>query len=420
MKKILLILFALVIFVRCEKDNGNYFDVALDAKSVSFKAAPGGAIMSYALPRSKSIMGITVTYTSADGKKMTVGGTYGSTELVIRGFLNKEDNVAAQIRYVSRDNHVSDPVDVTFSTLPAGAVSIFDNIEVGPFWGGFAVTFDAPEGVDGVINIGHMGINPSTGKPGVILKETKAISVGENKLLFNDVVSKEENIKVVIWTEDYFQNEAKRVTYDVMPRMTKMLAPSTLSYTGDSYENTNFRVGIRYLFDGDTKGYVNFKNNDGKSYIFKTQSSVALKPEGIIDLGKPEILAYFRYYATLNTNVISPFGPGCIEDGTWPNHFKLYASNDNKAAPEDWVEIGEYYQSNTSNEMVWWCYPQFDPLREYRTIEDLEAADPCFVDVKFDVMETKYRYIKIQYLSVFVSILKSQPQCSEMEVYVQK
>lgn len=420
MKKILLVLFILNILVGCKEDNDNYFDATLDAKSVSFRAVPGGAVMTYALPRSKSIMGIMITYTSASGEEMTVAGTYGSTELLIKGFLNKEDNIAAQIRYISRDNRVSDPVNVTFSTLAAGAVSIFDNIEVKPYWSGFTVTFNAPEEVDGMINIGWMGIIPSTGKLGVIIKETKAISAGENKLLFNNVTDKEENIQVVIWTEDGFQNEAKRATYDVMPRMTKMLDPSTLSYTGDSYENeSKYKVGVKYLFDGDTKGFQSLKYNNG-SYIFKTKMDVNNKPEGIIDLGSPQTLAYFRTYCCLNTTYVSSASPGSMVDGSWPNHFKLYASNDMNAAPEDWLEIGEYNQSKTANEVFWWCYPMFDPLREYSTPEALEEADPCFVDVKFDVLETKYRYIKIQYLSIFFSNLDNQPQSSEMEVYVQK
>lgn len=418
MKRIGLILFTLSLFVGCEKDNNNTFDTTVDANSVSFKPIPGGAVMTYNIPESKSIMGINVSYTNSTGEELTVGGSYGATELTIRGFINKEDAVSAKISYVSRDNRKSQPTHMTFSTLAAGAVSIFDNIKVEPYWSGFSVIFDAPENVDGMINIGYMGISPITGKYGVILKETRVIVAGENKLLYNNIVDKEEIIKPVIWTEDLYQKEAKRESYEVMPKMTKMADPSKLVYTGDSFESGKI-FSVAYLFDGDNKGLNGFYNKNG-GYIFATESDVSIKPEGTIDLGEPQTLAFFRYYAPLNNNIRTPSG---LIDGAFPNHFKLYAGNNKDADLEsgEWIEMGEYYQSKSLDDIFWWCYPQFDPSRNYKIIEDIEAANPCFVDVNFDVSETKYRYLKIQFLSVFVERATSKrAQCSEMEVYIEK
>lgn len=419
MKKILLMLFTLSIIVGCKKESDNYFDAMVDAESLSFRAVQGGAIMTYTMPESKSIYGINVNYTSTTGEKMTVAGTYGSTELSIKGFIEGEDMVPATVRYVSRDNRLSKPINVTFSTLPAGAVSIFDNIKVAPYWGGFSVTFDAPENVDGLINIGYMGINPSTGKPGVILKETRVISAGENKLLYNNIVYKQENIKAVIWTEDIFQNEAKRAEYDIMPKMTKRVDPSKLSYSGESYEYTFCKFSKDYLFDGDTNGVNSFQNKNG-AYFFITYKDIGLKPEGIIDLGEAQTIAYFRYYAPLNNSLRSSAYIR-ITDGAFPNHFKLFASNNINASAEEWVEVGEYNQSKTQNDQFWWCFPQFDPSMEYKDVETLAAAPPCYVDVNFEVSETKYRYLKIQFLNTFKDTSPDRrAQCSEMEVFVEK
>lgn len=419
MKKIGLIFFTLSVLVGCEKESDNYFDATVDASSISFRPIPGGAIMSYNIPESKSIHGINLTYISSTGKEMTVGGSYGSNELTIKGFLYEESAVPAKVTYLSRDNKKSKSTDVTFPTLAAGAVSIFDNIKVQPYWGGFSVTFEAPENVDGLINIGYMGINPTTGNPGIILKETKVIAAGENKLLYNNIVNDEQIIKTVIWTEDLYQNEAKRESYDVMPKMTRKLDSSTLSYEGDSYEYPYYKLSKDYLFDGDTKGLNSFQNKNG-NYAFSTDSDVIVKPEGVIDLKEPQTLAYFRMYATLKTNY-KPSGSVSITDGAFANHFKLFASNNSDINSDEWVEIAEYNQSSTQEELFWWCFPSFDPSKTYKNIDDLRAADPCFIDVNFDVSGTKYRYLKIQFLSIFKSTaIKKRAFCSEMEVFVEK
>lgn len=418
MKKILLILLTLFLFIGCNKDEKHNFAIKVDPNSINFKPIPGGAIMSYDIPANEDIYAITATYTNAVGKEMTVGGTYGSTELVIKGFINKESSAMVKVSYISSDNRKSEPIDLTFSTLESSAVSVFNNINVEPYWTGFMVKFNAPEGADGFVNIGYMGTDPNTGEYKVLLKETKLIDVGENRFLYSNISSQGKEIEVVVWTEDFYQNEAKRMNYKIIPKMVTKIDPSTLTYIGSSWEDEKNKFGVKYLFDGDTKNYMKMTENKG-DYLFATFSHISTEPTGIIDLKTPQSIAYFRMYAPLNDNLKYS---GALDKlpAAITNHFKLYVSNDVNASEDEWVEVGEYHQSNNLNEALWWCYPMFNPAIKYKSIEELKAAEPCFCQVDFDIMTEKYRYLKIKYLSLYRASGHGRVMSNEMEVYTEK
>ena len=419
MKKILLTLFTLCLFVGCKKNIDPIFEANIDSKLISFKPIAGGAIMSYNIPESKSIYAINLTYTSERGQKMTVAGSYGSKELTVKGFINKNTSVPAEVRYISRDNRMSKPIYMTFSTLESGTVSIFKNMKVKPYWDGFSVEFNAPEDSDGLINIGYMGINPMTGKYDIILKETRVITPGDNKVMYSNISTKNEVIKTVIWTEDMYQNEAKKVSYDVIPKLSKMADQSTLTYEGNSYESEYYKIGSKYLFDGDKIGLKHFNLIEGNgNYFFATKNPANTKPEGVIDLQEPKILASFRTYTPLHQST-RYFGSASLRDRAMPNHFELFASNNKEINSEDWVKIGEYYQSDGLEEVFWWCYPQFDPAKEYKELESLKEAQPCYANVNFDVSNIKYRYVKVRFLSNF-KYSTSRAVSSEIEIFVEK
>lgn len=419
MKKILLILSILIVFVGCKKDDDQYFDIEVNPNSFSFKPIKGGAELSYNIPKSESIYAIRIVYDNASGEKVTMTGTYGSTKMILKGFFNEENSVRAEVSYVNRSNQISKSIETTFSTLESTTVSVFHNMKVNPYWSGFNVEFEAPEDVEGMINIGYMGISPITGKRELLIKETKAIEPGVNKLSYSDILNESKALEVVVWTEDYSQNLGKRVSYEVIPKPTVMMDNSKLTYTGDSYEFDQYpyKVSWKYLFDGDKTCLKQLGEREG-DYLFITKSTVDKKPSGIIDLQEAKVLAFLRVYSPLNLSILYLANAIGAIDGGSPSHMKLYASNNKDAAANDWDEIGEYSQSNTIDEAFRWCYAQVDPSREYKTLVDLESAKPCFIDIKFDVTENKYRYLKVEFLNIYRTELRRNAMCNEMEVFV--
>ncbi len=421
MKKTILMLLALAIVAGCRKnEGGGTLPVQVDMSKIEFTPIAGGAIMKYVLPADGRVYGIKATFTSAvTGDTETVIGTYGGTEVALRGFIEPQSAVRARLSLIGLDGSESKATEATFPTLAASALSVFDEIEVTSFWSGFSVGFDADEGADGFVNVGYMGIDPVTSKPGVILKATELIRDGRNKLNFAGIPDKNGMIEAVVWTEDFAGNEVMRKTFEVSPYIVVQHDRRKMSYTGNSVENPDRKFGSVYLFDGDTKGIQSMQvKGTMNMFLFATQDSPELSPEGVIDLGEPQLLAQLRMYAMLNSDVSYPsvlYNMPASPDTYYSNNFKLWASND-KAT---WVEIGEVYQEPATAQTQRWDYPAFNPGAKYTSVEQLEAADPCWCEVNFDVLDTTYRYIRIQFISNFkLPASYKRTAVSEIEVYV--
>jgi hypothetical protein len=161
------------------------------------------------------------------------------------------------------------------------------------------------------------------------------------------------------------------------------------------------------------------RTSNGAGYHFMTASDPVTRPSGVIDLGSAQKLASFRLYALLNTDITYSYMmiQGAEDAMSYcVNNFKLYGSNDNAT----WTEVGEYFQNPSIDPSLFWCYPAFDANAKYSKLSDLEAADPCWVEVSFDVMDTAYRYLKVEFISAFRSTVVSTKKivAAEMEVYV--
>lgn len=419
MKKILFILFTLLFFIGCNKDKDQTFDIKVDAASISFTPVKGGARMSYVIPESDVIYAITVTYTNAVGEEVTIAGSYGSTELDIKGFSNAQSSVPAKVAYINRSYQSSEPIDVTFATLEPSTLTIFDNLTVVPHWSGFSVNFDASEDIEGLINIGYWGENPLTGKFGIIIKETRLISAGENRLIYRNISNKKENIKVVIWTEDFAQNEVMRKTFEVMPNTTKEMDNSNFTYSGDSKEHQFSKVSWKYLFDGDTKGIQKMTKNDG-DYLFITEKPITATytPTGVIDIKEAQSLAFLRVYAPLNLKF--SYMNSTVKATACPRHMRIYASNNPDPKSKEWVKLGEYNQSADLDEVFWWNYPMLNPDKKYTSVETLTNAGSCYMDIDFDVSDDKYRYIMVEFLGIYREGSGLYAISSEMELFIEE
>ena len=257
----------------CKDDDVVGFDVTTEFQRLEFTPAPGGAVMSYYLPENLDIFGVRIDYVNAWGEPQTREASYLSDTLVIDGFTEARTAVPAQVCFFNRDMATSEPIDVTFDTEKSATVAVFDSLTVNPFWGGFNVTYTAPEDVNGIIHVFYIGTNPTTNEPDSILMSSVPITEGGDTLNF--VPQQEmESIDVVVRTDSYDGKRVKQIVVEDVPCLlvdTLTSADFRFEFTGEIVEQPDCKIGLEYLMDGDKNGVGYYDNRrDGLRYNYST------------------------------------------------------------------------------------------------------------------------------------------------------
>ena len=431
MKNIVLLILLIFVFFSC-KDNETFFDASISRENIRFEPIPGGAVMHYALPEDTDIFAVRAVYDDYKGEKMIKIASYAYDSLVLDGFNEARNGVPVKISLLNQNNEESKVMEMTFDTENSSAVAFFEHIEVLPYWDGFQVKYEVPVGATGLCNIFFLGTNPVTQELDTLLLETFSIVSGKNVKYFNLAQVREANT-VVIKTEDIRGNVAKQKVYEgIICYMTEKLESSGFEWLdpfGLSIEDDNpdYRLGWKYLFDGDVKGTQKFElamltgADYYDMYTFMAGPFAVNTPDDpkyfILDIKEAKLVARFQMYALLYglpSFEPSYFASQYIND--LPNWVTVYASN-NKDDEDSWVEIGNFYES--PNVAVPWAQRTLDFDDEYciRTVEDLNASDPCYFKIQFSEENPPYRYFKIEFNGVFKEV-KGWTWAANQEEYV--
>mgnify|MGYP005914747747 CR=1 FL=1 len=417
MKNNILLLLLLICGLFACKDDETFFDVSIPRENIRFKPIPGGAVMYYSLPEFTDIFAVRAEYNDYKGKKMVKIASYAYDSLVLDGFNEARNEVPVRISLLNQSNEASKSVEMTFNTENSGPVAFFENIEVLPYWDGFQVKYDVPGAATGLCNVFFIGMNPMTQELDTLLVETFAIESGKNVKYF-PLAQRRESNTVVLKTEDFRGNVAMQKIYEgIASYNVERLDPSEFEWIDPfhlSQENDNngSMLGWKYLFDGDVKGVRKLKfqesygqNPPANMYTFIAGPFAVNTVESpkyfILDIKESKQVSSIRMYAMLNLNLMTkPYVFNYFYGNKLPNWVTIYASND-KDDPDSWVEVGNFYQSPTA--AVPWIQKagDIDPNSRVKTMEELEAADPCYLTVNFSEKNPSYRYFKIEFNGVF-------------------
>lgn len=397
--KIITIIILGITFNFCSNKNDIRLDVDVTDKNVSFIACPGGAIMNYNIPRNTEIHYIKIVYKDFKGEEIKMVGGYLSNELFLPGFIKAQDDIPVEISFLDKNENSSEPKIFKFSVLESAASAIIDNLEIYSHWNGFRVSYTAPRETKGFIHVAKTGINPKTQEMDTLNIETLSIVPGEVTLRYSDVSDDLGETTVIIWTENERGDVAGRKVYEKVKASESVVMPSNNFelISGSSQENDFFRRGSKYLFNGDTNGYIAVENKEGPLYERQfsfVSDNYDVPGEWVFDIKEAKILAGVKIYSFLNfgTTIQLPDNHSFLG----PSNFVLYASN----TPNDensWVEMGDFNESiYTPVENRWNYRSMINCGISYTTVEDMKNADPCFASVSFDVNDDKYRYIKLK------------------------
>lgn len=300
--------------------------------------------MRYYLPSDMDIFGVRVRYTNAWGEEQMKDGSYLVDSLLLDGFTEERQDVPARVSFFNRYMEESEPVEMTFSTKKSATVAVFDELTVNTFWGGFNVTYNAPQNVNGVIHVFYMGTNPLTHEPDTILMSTVPIVEGGDTLNFV-MQQAMDSVDVVVRTDSYKGYRVKQEIFRGLPCLSMdTLAPAEFEFkfTGDILENEEFQFGEEYLFDGDKKGWGYRRNVlAGERYKYSTfvAGPYAFNERFIIDMKEEKIPASVNLYAFLFFHSTYPYNLSSqpLLSQVWsgyynsrlPNKVTLYGTNEN-------------------------------------------------------------------------------------------
>ena len=289
----------------CNDDDKISFDVPVEFQSISFKPVPGGAVMHYKLPDNMDIFGVRARYTNAYGEMLIKDGSYLSDSISLTGFTEAQSAVPVQLSFFNSEMQESQPMELTFETEASAAVAVFDNLIVRPFWGGFNVTYTAPETVEGTIHVFYIGTNPATPELDSILMGSYPIIEGGDTLNF-ELQQTVDQLNVVVRTDDYDGHRVKMEIFEDVPALVMaQLTPDEFefSFTGTILEMPQYGFSLDYLFDGNKKGegwHAHYLRNERRIYDTFMVGPEAFGERFIFDLGSPKVPAALYGYAFIN------------------------------------------------------------------------------------------------------------------------
>ncbi len=445
MKYKVLYLLVFVLFMSCNKDESNYFDVDLTDLQIEFEPIPGGAYAIYKLPQNTKIYAIQARYKDLNGKDMLVKGTYTANKMKLFGFNEAQTNVPVEISLIDRYDNTSDIIHKTFSTQASAAVSVFDKIEVKSGWNGFRIQYPGlGEETQGILNIYTLGLDPKTQKIDTILLDTTPLQSTDFSYNYTGAADTATSCLVILRSDDFRGNIAKRVVYnDIQIERAEQINQEKLSlYSGSCYEDDVRVTGIKYLFDGDKIGWQALANTKSgsteKFYAFmsvKEDEAVKVgstKNVWTFDISEETEIASIRIYSQLHAKI-----PGAnagifnIKEAVkwWlPNSLEIYATNNPDASIEECTFLGSYSEYQSLPDEFKWIYPAiFNPYSYTAAdLDKFKLLDPNYLEVAFDITGNKYRYVKLKVLELFeydintTHYTPSQLYMEEFEVFKKK
>ncbi len=430
MKKILYLLI-IVLCVNACKEKDEIFNANVADVQIEFEALRGSAIMTYSLPKRSDIYYIQVSYINEQGTNVIKKASYLDETIELTGFLSAKQDVPLDVTLLDSKNNVTKSKQYTFDVLASTEFSLFESLEVTPYWDGFKLTYKNDEDANGLIHIGYKGINPYTQSEGTLLITSERILKGEQEILCPGYANDERITDVVIWTEDIKGNLIKEVNFDAV----KAVASGIMDHTNISVEanmdiNDEWCIGPKYLFNGDKNGVAKERSwgsgASGKHHAC-VSNAYGVPSAMVIDLKQPEVLAQIRWYCPLFDFHYSEVGIWNGAATAQPNHVKVYVSNDKNAPDDQWIEQAEFFEPKKLNAAQRWTFKAIDPDHLYYSWEQMETLDPCFMEINFDVSEVAYQYVKLEVISTFdispyntLDNHDSRWLCQELELYVKQ
>lgn len=334
---------------------------------VQVENIPGGANITYALPKSESMLYVLAVYSFPDSANLEKKSSYYNNSLTIEGFPDTND-YQVELYTVSRGGKKSDPVPVKINPLTSPVTSVFRSVTMQPTFGGVHIDF----------------VNKSKAKVKIsVLTPDSLGDLSTSDIFYTQLDSGGFSVrgydsiprKFGVFVRDRWNNYSDTVFQEITPFYEQELDKSKfreVHLPTDTYEpHTGFN-SEEVLWDDVWDG--------GK--VFHTKPGSGIPQWFTFDLGVEVRLSRFKFFhrSTGGTDGAYYAGdPKVLEvwgsdnpnpDGSWDN---------------SWVLLGHFQSIKPSG--------QAKP-----TTEDLQYACVDGEDFEFPIGNPPVRYLRIKIL----------------------
>jgi hypothetical protein len=336
-------------------------------------ATPGGAKISYMLPKSDNLLYVMAEY-SIGNKIIQKKSSYYSTNLTLEGFPDT-NNYTVKLYSVSRDGIKSSPVDVPVTPLTPPVISIFNSIVLEPTFGGIKIHFENDNESEVKLTV------VTTDSLGDLYTADTYYTKRKDGTFSVRGFEAQERL-FGLYVLDRWNNYSDTVYADITPMFEEELDKSKfrpLYLPTDTYEA---HASAAFTLD------QLWNNVWGTTAAFHTKPNTGIPQWFTFDLGVKASLSRFKFYHRVASS------SGSASDGQYsagdPRVMEVYGSNAPNAdgSWDSWTLIGRFESVKPSGQASGW------------TSEDIQFAVHDGEDFEFPDAEP-YRYLRYKVLEVW-------------------
>lgn len=354
-----------------EEENIYYLDSNAPApeqiSNLKVVNTPGGAIITYQIPKDKNLSYIKAIYEIQPGVFREAKSSYYKDTLALVGF---GDTLTHQVEIysVGRNEKTSTPLSVEVKPLVPPVKSVFETLNFDATFGGINVTFSNSSQADLAIFVMMDTTEQHSWVP-LTTYYTAALEGG-----FSARGLEPEERRFAVYIRDRWNNKSDTLIKTLTPLYEEMIPKSpwkALHLTGDF----GVSINTKYVLENVWDDIVNSSEN-----IFATKDYATLPQWFTVDLNQTVILSRMKIFQRTNY----PY------NGVWIKSFEIWGTNNYNldGSWDNWELLGKF-DSRIPSGSVWPSYTADDMVYQ-KAGEDFTFIQPVpsVRYIRFKVLDT--------------------------------
>lgn len=341
--------------------------------NVQITPEPGGAHISYALPKSQNLSYISAEVTTRQGTVRTFKSSFYTNQIRIEG-LGDESEYEVRLYSVNGAEVRSEPVVKKFTPTLPPYLKVFKTLQLLGDFGGIRLTYLNPDKQ----SLQAILIGPdSLGR----IKQINAATLGEEAGRVNFRGLKDQETRFGMYLEDRWGNRTDTLFATLTPLFETQLDKSKFRIyrmPNDSKLVDQWNISVGFAFDGKWSSvWGSPYDGNGNNWLNISTDQLTVDPTWItFDMGTKNKLSRFRvnhYYRYINRGM---------------KRYEIWGSNDPNpdGSWDSWTKLISYEQKKPSG-------------LPYETYNDADAAAWLLGDqADFPLTAPAVRYLRIRCL----------------------